>query len=56
MKYDNQSHWLNWKRMSSATNLPPPYLFLDFQFPAQEKKREFSLQGTLNTFNSAEFN
>ena len=27
--------------MSSATNLPPPYLFLDFQFPAQEKSENF---------------
>ena len=27
--------------MSSATNLPQPYLFLDFLFPAQEKSVSF---------------
>ena len=36
VKYHSQSHWLNWKGMSSAAKLPPPYLFLDFQFAAQE--------------------
>ena len=36
-----QSHWLNSKWMSSTTNLPPPYLFLDFQFPVQEKSASF---------------
>ena len=43
VKYQSQSHWLNWKWMSSATNLPQPYLFLDFQreFPAQEKSGSF---------------
>ena len=41
MKYHSQSHWLNWKWMSSVTNLLPPYLFLDFQFPAQEKSGSF---------------
>ena len=28
VKYHNQSHWLNWKWMLSATNLPPPYLLV----------------------------
>ena len=41
VKYHSQSHWLNWKWMSSVTNLPPPYLLLDFQFPAQEKSGSF---------------
>ena len=41
VKYHSQSHWLNWKWMSSATNLLPPYLVLDFQFPAQEKSGSF---------------
>ena len=57
VKYHSQSHWLNWKRMSSATNLPPPYLFLAFQFPAQEKSGSFPYKkDALNALNLAGFN
>ena len=56
MKYHSQSHWLNWKGMSSAAKPPPPYLFLDFQFAAQEFLAGVFLIRILGALNPAGFN